>query len=867
MSNIFLVTLIVIVVIIVIVLLANNNKSEHKRTKIKEKSSFKSNNSKQIIQYANRDRKTVKTHFNGEDEVVVQNERHLVGLAPTIFTVPSVSYPTIQSAIDAAKALGNPGYLTIEIKPGTYDEFITIEGFNATPNFTVRAVDQGDILISEQYPGFQILGDRRPYMAVTYVNGYERAGDCTRGLNYVITTNNAGGPYNALLASSFGAVGGVTNLNAQNANPITACSPLTNTGLNGQIAIIRRGTCGFAAKALTAQNAGAAAAIIFNSIPGGPIVGLGGTDFNVNIPVYSLSNLDGLALSAAVNSSTVITVTPVYGVYNPPLGTNYGMVELSHPGGDRSQITVSITSAPIADDNILATPVIEQPNFNSPQLGTEPDTTFNPSGAPGIIPGDFIVISDADIVFSNTAKSLHQITAVSGNTITFTPPVDPVGSGGVDITGLGANITFLPNVRITKSFPYPPGQLQRPIFRATGVGFSAFGLWIDQDASQPFGNLSTGMGVVGTPAVTLGNIAVTDVQGTTANDCGILIADTHCYCFDGYRDTAKEVHMAVVGWAQGIQVSSMGELRSGHIFVSNTQQNNMEVSIGSKVGVFSVRLHGAQNLYQAGSSSFYLGRAGGGDYTATSLSVSKIFHVTDSYGPGINIYESEVSVDNPGIRVERCYNPVGDTADNAGAIVLSKGSKFTVMAGAYLASNGQLISQYTLTSVFKDNVDLTPVIGSGFSVPQIAFNNRGGVVKLAGQILFENNNLNVLNEVDGTYSTPDDDLSPENILQVSTSGTLNAIFERQKLESGASLIQFDPAAVFNQDYLYVGKSFLLFSDTPNIHYVQLLSGTFMNYAGATVLEFKPKLGAYVRFTVVSPNQVLVEEHCSVKVKP
>lgn len=848
MNNILLVTIIVIVVIIIIVLLSKHSSKHEKRSSRKASSKPTRH---EIRKHVNQRNKLPETYFNGEDEIIVTSERHLVGLTPTVYTVPSVSYPTIQSAIDAAKALGDPGYLRIQIAPGTYDEFITIEGFDATPNFTVRSFTQGDVLVNENYPGFQILGDSRPYMGFSYANGYERAGDSLRGVNYIITTNNAGGPYNAQLSASFGAIGGVTNLNAQVANPIIACSPLTNNGLNGQIAIIRRGTCGFANKALFAQNAGAAAAIIFNNVPGGPIVGLGGVNFDVNIPVYSLSNADGLALSAAVNASTVITATPVSGIYNPPLGTNYGMVQLTHPGGDRSKITVTITSAPLADDNILATPVIDQPIFDSPSLGIEPNTTFNPSGLPGIIPGDFVVVSDADIVFSNTAKSLHQITAVSGNTITFSPPIPAVGSGGVDITGLGANITFLPNVRITKSFPFAPGQLSRPIFRASSVGFSATGLWVDQHPSVPAGVIS--IGFTAFDCVTaLANLAVTDVRNTTSNGFGISIADAHCYCTDGYRDSSTERHMAVVGWSRGLELSSMAELNAGHIFVSNTRQNTMALNYASNANLFSLRLYGSQNLYQANSAACALAES--------NITVSKIFHVTDSYGPGLRLTESEISVENPGIRVERCYNPVGDTTNNAGAVVLSKNSRFAVLAGDYLASDGKLISQYTLTSVFKDNNDLTPLIGPGFSVPQIAINNRGGIVKFAGQVIYENNDLNILNQVDAIYSSPDDDLSPENILQVAAPGILDSVFEKQKLETGASLIEFDPSTIFNQDYLYVGKSFLLYSDNQAPHCLRLTSGIFMGLNPGKVIKFHKKPGAYVKFTVVSPTQVLIEDH-------
>ncbi|NJP06935.1 MAG: S8 family serine peptidase [Chloroflexaceae bacterium] len=58
-----------------------------------------------------------------------------------------------------------------------------------------------------------------------------------------------------------------------------ACEPLPNGALNGQIALIERGSCAFSLKAYHAQEAGAAAAIIYNSEEGGEtLVQMGGSD-------------------------------------------------------------------------------------------------------------------------------------------------------------------------------------------------------------------------------------------------------------------------------------------------------------------------------------------------------------------------------------------------------------------------------------------------------------------------------------------------------------------------------------------------------------------------------------------------------------
>ena len=67
----------------------------------------------------------------------------------------------------------------------------------------------------------------------------------------------------------------------------------------GNIALVRRGACTFAAKATNAYNAGAVGVIIYNSIPG-TLNGTLGATFSLNIGVTSVTNAQGLALAALV---------------------------------------------------------------------------------------------------------------------------------------------------------------------------------------------------------------------------------------------------------------------------------------------------------------------------------------------------------------------------------------------------------------------------------------------------------------------------------------------------------------------------------------------------------------------------------------
>jgi PA domain len=80
------------------------------------------------------------------------------------------------------------------------------------------------------------------------------------------------------------------------------CTPFdaaTTTAVAGKIAIIDRGSCGFAVKTKNAQNAGAFGVIIANNAAGAA-PGLGGTDPTITIPAVSVSQTDGAKLKTAV---------------------------------------------------------------------------------------------------------------------------------------------------------------------------------------------------------------------------------------------------------------------------------------------------------------------------------------------------------------------------------------------------------------------------------------------------------------------------------------------------------------------------------------------------------------------------------------
>ncbi|WP_157809507.1 PA domain-containing protein [Ulvibacter sp. MAR_2010_11] len=92
-----------------------------------------------------------------------------------------------------------------------------------------------------------------------------------------------------------------------------ACDPVTNGGaLAGKIAIVRRGSCEFGAKALAAEMAGAIAVIVVNNNPDPPIVmGGGAVGDQVTIPAVMVADVFGEALIAEVLGGGTVNATLV----------------------------------------------------------------------------------------------------------------------------------------------------------------------------------------------------------------------------------------------------------------------------------------------------------------------------------------------------------------------------------------------------------------------------------------------------------------------------------------------------------------------------------------------------------------------------
>ncbi|MBC8132342.1 MAG: hypothetical protein H7X95_05120 [Deltaproteobacteria bacterium] len=133
------------------------------------------------------------------------------------------------------------------------------------------------------------------------------------------------------------------------------CTAFTNAAaVAGKIALVRRGTCGFAVKAKNAQNAGAVGVIIANNAVATGPMGMGGVDPTVTIPAISIGTLDGDALisaGAAQSTGFVVSTTRLAGTNAAGFVRLYAPNPVA-PGSSGSHFDV------VADPSLLMEPAI-----------------------------------------------------------------------------------------------------------------------------------------------------------------------------------------------------------------------------------------------------------------------------------------------------------------------------------------------------------------------------------------------------------------------------------------------------------------------------------------------------------------------------
>ncbi|OCA69071.1 hypothetical protein BBI01_17825 [Chryseobacterium artocarpi] len=93
------------------------------------------------------------------------------------------------------------------------------------------------------------------------------------------------------------------------ANPIDACTDLTNTDVSGKIVLIQRGTCSFDFKYKKAQDKGAAAVIIYNTSPTQAFGDMVGTGITVSIPGVLVDYTEGQIIKSKLDQNINVNIS------------------------------------------------------------------------------------------------------------------------------------------------------------------------------------------------------------------------------------------------------------------------------------------------------------------------------------------------------------------------------------------------------------------------------------------------------------------------------------------------------------------------------------------------------------------------------
>ncbi|CAM1349854.1 thrombospondin type 3 repeat-containing protein [Tenacibaculum insulae] len=139
-------------------------------------------------------------------------------------------------------------------------------------------------------------------------------GDTFLDANSKVTINSPAsiaGEHISTLATAFGGdlttsiTGNVVLVEDSTAPTEDGCEALVNSSaINGNIAIIKRGSCNFDLKVKHAEDAGAVAVIMVNNVDGTPIP-MGGDDTTITIPAVMTTRTAGNSIINALSSETV----------------------------------------------------------------------------------------------------------------------------------------------------------------------------------------------------------------------------------------------------------------------------------------------------------------------------------------------------------------------------------------------------------------------------------------------------------------------------------------------------------------------------------------------------------------------------------
>ncbi len=270
-----------------------------------------------------------RSRINGN---LVMNGNSIVGLVDS--DDDNVTYDP-NAPYDGNFSNGNStsDYIDIDGDPTT---FSSSSADIATPRPTCTEIVYAGLYWSATY-----YIERIPTVTPSFtINNTAIAGDYT-------IQNNAFSPGSVAIPPAPGLTANLVLVDDNIPDDTNACSGLVNgAAVNGNIAVIRRGACGFTGKVINAQNAGAIAVIIVNNNPGGTFA-MGGGNAAITIPAVMINQFDGENIITQMGSSTV--------------NASLSSITTANPTGDEL-----LTGLPLADARKVGAADFRQIKFRVP---------------------------------------------------------------------------------------------------------------------------------------------------------------------------------------------------------------------------------------------------------------------------------------------------------------------------------------------------------------------------------------------------------------------------------------------------------------------------------------------------------------------
>ena len=440
--------------------------------------------------------------------------------------------------------------------------------------------------------------------------------------------------------------------------------------------------------------------------------------------------------------------------------------------------------------------------------------------ASGVVAGDIIIVTD-----NNGTVQQRNVVSVAGNTVTY-------DSTPVTITGVGAALTFCPNVQIINTIPDAICYIASGAVEMTGIWFAGDPAFA---ATAIYGVFIEGTGAL------YPNQILIDGRNLPNNANGALHpfngGQVNCYG----KDVNFASHLSVI--AGRIVADHHSSFVYGYYYVmaSNTHPNQagMLNRADSLFLVDSLQVNGA-NRIRGYQNPFH----GFGDFTA----VFSAFNCTDG-----------------------CF--VGNGAQvRSGGVVIINGciNGLDISNGSY--ANSAASPTFGLTPTISNCTTAIKVDLNGLFTtagPLILNTNTNGIQLINGSRFASSNNItftgvtnpyaidsgsvyNTLENVAGT------DPSPNNIYTYSTAGSrvMNSAYLKQLLDSvGVVNVQLNPGLTAAGTPEYIGKIYTLTAISGGSHILTLVGGaTFLD--GTTFKTFSG-VGSTLTIQIDSATSVAI----------